>query len=147
MRYIFALVSLSCLCSTAQAQFSGRVTGTVVDASGAVVPGADVQLTLNGGARALLTTKTSSDGIYHFIGVRPSYYDLTVQAQGFVKTTLRNISVDPAIETSVPVIKLELATVATTLEVAANTQTVETSNAEVAGVVTMEEVKKLPLIY
>jgi hypothetical protein len=146
MRYISALVTLCCLCPAIHAQFSGRVTGTVVDATGAVVPNASVQLSLNGGAKALLVTKTSNDGIYHFIGVRPSYYDLSVEAEGFVKTTLRNISVDPAIETSVQTVKMELATVATTIDIAANAQSVEVSNAEVAGVVTMEEVKKLPLI-
>src|SRR5581483_3275569 len=146
MRYLFALVSLCFALSPVYGQFSGRVTGTVLDATGAVVPGADVGLFLPGGSKALLATKTSNDGIYHFIGVRPSYYDLSVEAKGFVKTTLRNISVDPAIETSVPLVRLELATVATTVDVAANAQSVETSNAEVAGVVTMEEVKKLPLI-
>src|SRR5690242_11898813 len=101
MRSIFALVGLFCLSSSVFGQFSGRVTGTVADATGAVVPGADVQLFLPGGSKPLLATKTSADGIYHFIGVRPSYYDLTIDAKGFVKTTLRNISVDPAIETSV----------------------------------------------
>src|SRR5437868_7430274 len=145
MRHI-ALVTVVFVCQAAYGQFSGRVTGTVVDATGAAVPGADVQLSLNGGAKALLATKTSSDGIYHFIGVRPSYYDLTVEAKGFVRTTLRNISVDPAIETSVQTVKLELASVATTIDIAANAQSVEVSNAEVSGVVTMEEVKKLPLI-
>src|SRR5215831_8772257 len=142
MRYTFALVTFAVFCPAVHGQFSGRVTGTVVDATGAAVPDATVQLLLNGGAKALLATKTSNDGIYHFIGVRPSYYDLTVEARGFVKTTLRNISVDPAIETSVGTVKLELATVATTVDVAANAQSVETSNAEVSGVVTMEQVKK-----
>ena len=146
MRHTFALVILAVLCPAAYGQFSGRVTGTVVDATGAAVPGADVQLLLNGGAKALLATKTSNDGIYHFIGVRPSYYDLAVEAKGFVKTILRNISVDPAIETSVQTVKLELASVSTIVDVAANAQSVETSNAEIAGVVSMEEVKKLPLI-
>src|SRR6476646_956190 len=145
MRHSFALVTLAFLCPAAYGQFSGRVTGTVVDATGAVVPNADVRLSLNGGAKALLVTKTSNDGIYHFIGVRPSYYDLTVDAKGFVKTTLRNISVDPAIETSVQTVKLELASVATTIDVAANANSVETSNAEVSGVISMEEVKNLPL--
>src|SRR5262249_39545764 len=130
MRHPFALVALAVVCPALHGQFSGRVTGTVVDATGAVVPGADVQLSLTGGSKALLVTKTSNDGIYHFIGVRPSYYDLTVDAKGFVKITLRNVSVDPAIETSVPLVKLEVATVATTVDVAANTQSVETSNAE-----------------
>src|SRR5436853_3218447 len=145
MRNTFALVTLAFLCPAAYGQFSGRVTGTVVDATGAAVPGADVQLSLNGGAKALLATRTSSDGIYHFIGVRPSYYDLSVEARGFVKTTLRNISVDPAIETSVPIVRMELASVATSVDVAANAQSVETSNAEISGVISMEEVKNLPL--
>ena len=146
MRYLPALVTLVILSPAVYGQFSGRVTGTVVDATGAAVPQAEVELFLNGGAKPLLTTKTSSDGIYHFIGVRPTYYDLTVDAKGFVKTTLRNISVDPAIETSMPSIKLELAAVATSIDVAADAQSVVTSNAEVSGVITMEEVKKLPLL-
>src|ERR1041385_3393944 len=145
MRHLSALVYLVILSPAVYGQFSGRVTGTVVDATGAAVPQAEVQLFLNGGAKPLLSAKTSSDGIYHFIGVRPTYYDLTVEAKGFVKTTLRGISVDPAIETSVPVIKLELASVTTVVDVAADAQSVITSNAEVSGVVTMEEVKKLPL--
>jgi len=49
------------------AQFSGRVTGSVVDASGAAVPGAEVNLFLAGGAKPLYSVKTSGDGLYHFI--------------------------------------------------------------------------------
>jgi len=78
------------------AQLSGRVTGSVVDSSGAAVPDAEVELYLAGGKRPLLTTKTSTDGSYNFIAVRPAYYDLTVEAAGFVRTTLRGVSVDPA---------------------------------------------------
>ena len=44
MRYIFALVTLVFLCPAVYGQFSGRVTGTVVDATGAAVPNAEVQL-------------------------------------------------------------------------------------------------------
>src|SRR5690242_21583030 len=58
------------------AQFSGRVTGAVVDATGAAVPGADVELFVAGGKRAVLAVKTSADGSYHLIGVRPADYDL-----------------------------------------------------------------------
>jgi len=65
----------------------------------------EVELYLAGGARPQLTTKTSTDGSYNFIAVRPAYYDLTVEAAGFVKTTLRGISVDPARETSVPQVR------------------------------------------
>src|SRR5689334_85073 len=86
-------------------QFDGRVSGSVVDASGAVVPAAKVQLFLAGGKKPLLSVTTSGDGLYHFIGVRPETYDLSVQAPGFVAYTVKNVVVDPARETSVPEIK------------------------------------------
>ena len=128
------------------AQFSGRLTGAVVDATGASVPGAEVDLTLAGGKKALLTAKTSSDGLYHFIGVRPAEYDLSVAAQGFVKATLRRIVVDAARETSVPDIKLTVASVTSSVDVSADVQGVETSTAEVSGTVSMEEIRSLPII-
>src|SRR5215472_11632385 len=78
MRLVSASVVLLLVCSTGYGQFSGRVTGRVVDATGAAVPGAEVQLFLNGGSKALLSAKTTTEGIYHFMGVRPSYYDLSV---------------------------------------------------------------------
>src|SRR5579883_173580 len=84
------------------AQIDGRISGTVVDTTGAVVPGASVKLILQGGKQPLLTTQTLADGSYHFIGVRGGYYDIAVEAPSFVKTTVHNVSVDPAREASVP---------------------------------------------
>ena len=130
----------------AHAQFSGRVTGSVVDASGAAVAGADVELYLAGGKRALLAVKTSSDGSYNFIAVRPAEYDLTVDSKGFLKATVRNITVDAARETPVPQVKLQLATVSQSVEVTAEVEGVETSSAEVSGVISAAEMRALPLL-
>jgi hypothetical protein len=147
MRYTCGLLLLGLLpVFPLAAQFSGRVTGSVVDSSGAVVPDAEVELYLAGGKRPLLTTKTSTDGSYNFIAVRPAYYDLTVEAAGFVKTTLRGVSVDPARETSVPEVKLQLPTVTQTVEVSAEVKGVDTASAEVADTVSMEQIKNLPIL-
>src|SRR5450432_1272282 len=121
MRYMCGLLFLLQVIP-ANAQFSGRVTGSVLDASGAVVPYVDVELYLAGGKKPLLATQTSADGLFNFSGVRPAYYDLTVQAKGFLKTTLRGVSVDPAHETSIPAIKLQLAGPTQTVEVVAEVQ-------------------------
>ncbi len=128
------------------AQMDGRVTGSVVDTSGAGIPNADVGLVLAGGKQPLVTTKTATDGSFHLIGVRPAYYDLTVEAAGFVKTTLRHISVDPAHETSLAQVKLQLASVSSSVDVKAEAQGVELANAEVTQTISMEEVKNLPLL-
>src|SRR5262249_16132278 len=83
---------------------------------------------------------------YTFIAVRPAEYDLTVDAVGFTKATLRGLVVDPARETSVPQIRLAVSTVAERVEVTANPETVQTGNAEISETMTMQQVDKLPVL-
>ncbi len=130
----------------AKAQLSGRISGSVVDASGASVPGAAVRLYLTGGKKPLLSTKTSNEGLYNLIGVRPTDYDLEVEASGFVRTTLRGIVVDAARETPVPQIKLELASVTQAVEVSAGTQGVEINNAEISDTISTDDIRNLPVL-
>src|SRR6266446_1048613 len=82
----------------ASAQVEGRLIGSVVDPSGAAVPGATVSLVLEGGERAILTTTANSEGLFSFGSVRPGSYDLVIEAQGFRKQTVRGVKVDPARE-------------------------------------------------
>ena len=65
---------------------------------------------------------------------------------GFAKTTLRAIAVDPARETTVQTVTLQLPAVSQSLDVAGDAQTVQTSNAEISSTVTMEEIDKLPIL-
>src|SRR5262249_1582117 len=76
----------------------------------------------------------------------PADYDLTVDSKGFVRTTVKNITVDASKETDVPQIKLQLATVSQSVEVVAETAGVETSNAEISGTISMEEIRALPIL-
>jgi hypothetical protein len=117
----------------------------VLDAAGAAVPNADVELSLAGGKKALLTVKTSVDGSYHFIGVRPADYDVTIKASGFVAATVKGVVVDAARETDVPQVKLQLASVTQTVEITADAPAIETANAEITSVITMNDIKTLPL--
>src|SRR5260370_10622479 len=90
------------------AQLSGRVTGSVMDVSGAAIAGAEVRMYMPGGTNPLLSTTTSADGSFHFIAVRPSDYDISIEAARFVKSTLRGIAVDVAREITVPDFRLSL---------------------------------------
>ncbi len=125
---------------------SGRISGSVIDASGAAVGGADVELYLAGGQKPLLVSKTSAEGLYNFIGVRPAEYDLSVSAKGFLKSMQRGLTVDMARETDVPRIKLELAGVTQSVEVSAEVQGVDVATAEVSTTVSMEQIKNLPIL-
>src|ERR1700682_4388929 len=96
------------LCGAAFAQVAGRLSGTVVDPSGASIAGAEVNVFLPGGKTPVLSTRTSSDGIFDFNAVRPDTYRLEVKAPGFNSYAQNNISVDPVRQTSVPPIKLDI---------------------------------------
>ena len=128
------------------AQFSGRLSGSVLDSSSAPVPNAAVNLYLAGGTKPLLSTRTAPDGTYKFIGVRPTDYDLAVEAPGFARSSLRAITVDPARETDLPAITLQLSTISQSLAVTADAQSVETGNAEISDTIDVQQIQKLPVL-
>ncbi len=144
----FQTAAAACLlaAATAFAQLNGRVTGTVSDPSGAVVPNATVDLVLDGGDAALLSAKTDSAGVFDFAAVRPGVYTLVVEAAGFVKYSQQQLKVDPARDQTLAPIKLSLATAATEVEVVSTTQGVDTTTAEIAGTVTASQVQNLPVL-
>jgi hypothetical protein len=130
----------------AGAQLSGRVSGSVIDASGAAVPGATINLYLPGGSKPLLSTSTSADGLYNLLGIRAADYDLTVEARGFLKSTVRGITVDAARETAVPPVKLTLAAVTQSIEVTADNETVQLTNTEVSNTISTADIRNLPIL-
>src|SRR5882724_2498363 len=78
----------------ASAQTSrGTVSGTVTDANGAVVVGAQVSLT-NTETTVSRNTMTNNDGFYRFDAVDLGVYTATISATGFGPVTKTNISVN-----------------------------------------------------
>src|SRR4051812_29681102 len=67
------------------------LTGTVVDAQGAAVVGADVTLTTTG--RTPQTVRSGAEGAFTFAGIPRGAYSLTVYAAGFVVSS-QAITVD-----------------------------------------------------
>ncbi len=80
---IFAVLILIGIPSIqAQSTTSGYVTGSVTDASKAVIKGAVVKLE-NTGTSLSLTATSGDDGAYHFDFVPPGSYKIHVDASGF----------------------------------------------------------------
>src|SRR2546421_1518239 len=125
------------------AQVTGRLSGSVTDSTGAAIPNATVNLLLPGGSKPVLTTVTTSEGLFSFTNVRPEKYDVTTESSGFLKYSLRGVKIDPGRETALPAIKLELAAVTQSVDVTADVQTVQTQNAEISTTVTNEQVRRL----
>jgi hypothetical protein len=112
-----ALLSALAFSSVLYGQVNGRVSGSVIDTSGAAIPGAAVTLTLSGGAKATFKGQTTGDGLFSFTGVRPETYDISVEATGFSRQLVRGIVVDPGREAAIPAIHLEVGSMAETVEI------------------------------
>lgn len=80
-RVLLAL-SVSGICAFAQNTNAGEIRGTVMDPSGAIVPGANVVLldTLTGVKTQVVT---NAAGIYDALSLVPGNYSLTFSAAGF----------------------------------------------------------------
>ncbi len=126
------------------AQVNGRLTGTVLDPSGAPVPAAKVEAFLSGGASALLQTVTNASGLFTFSSLRPETYDISVTISGFSQVTLRAVKVDALKETSLGVIKLEVASSSQVVEVTAEAQGVQLGGSELVSTIPREQVQNLP---
>ena len=122
---------------------TGRITGTVADATGGMLPGATINLK-SVGTGAMRTTVTDTSGQYVFANVPPGSYELTTDLSGFRPA---NVKVQVTVGGAVSVdLKLEIAGAAETVNVTAESRAVNTTNAEVATTINEMQIRELPTI-
>ncbi|MBV9342962.1 MAG: carboxypeptidase regulatory-like domain-containing protein, partial [Acidobacteria bacterium] len=122
---------------------TGSITGTVTDASGAVVSGARITLT-NEGTGAALTTTSGTDGGYKFSPVRIGSYKIDAESQGFKTISQTAVKVD--VGTNVVVnFTLNPGSTSETVEVTAAPPVLQTQDASVGQIVDQRDVNNLPL--
>ncbi len=142
---LFSLLVCAFLCSsTAFAQISGRISGTVTDASGSSIPGASIELIIPGGQTAVIKAESSAEGNFTIAGVRPAVYDLQVSSKGFRTQILRAIKVDTSAELSLKAIQLEISATAESIEVSAEAASIQTASVEISTTVTNAQLRLLP---
>ena len=73
-------------------QTTGSIAGTVTDANGAVVAGA--QVTAVGPSGVEYTAVTSDSGIFRIPALGTGLYRVTITARNFKKTVVENVKVD-----------------------------------------------------
>ena len=87
-----AVIAMVCICAPCglRAQGFGSINGTVTDATGAVVGGADVTATQVATGISQKTT-TGGEGTYVFPDLAPSAYNISVSHAGFELYTEKNV--------------------------------------------------------
>ena len=129
----------------AQSITTGKIVGTVTDASGAIVPKAQVQL-VNTDTNAPAVATTDDSGGYVFPNLAPGPYKLTVSMQGFRTATVSNIAVEVD-KTNNLILKLEVGGATDVVEVtAAATAMLQTTDAQIGNTVSTENILRLPTL-
>jgi hypothetical protein len=122
---------------------SGEITGTVVDASGAVVVGASVTLT-NDADGTHRVQKTSPEGVYRFSLLAPGAYSIKVVTAGLTGEAKRvEVSVG---KTSTINITARVETVSTSVQVDTSAQPLlETEDPNITTIVDSRTIEELPV--
>lgn len=140
-----ALALIACLfaATAALAQTSsGAVTGRIVDATGAALPGVTVTATntKTGFTRSVVT---DAEGRYSFPALPVGTYNVSAELQGFTTVTTRGVDVQVATPSTINV-TLKQAAVAEQITVTAEAPLVSTTPA-IGTVVSEKEIENLPL--
>jgi hypothetical protein len=105
---------------------TGAINGIVTDPSGAVISSVTVTATLRQTGQQFTVT-TGADGAYIIRNIPPGTYDITISAPGFRATQIRAVPVHSTSITAVN-LALQVGSVSETVEVTANTLSVQTQS-------------------
>ncbi len=141
---MLAMLAMLLVCPQASAQeFRATISGTVADPSGAVIPGANVQVReIHTGTVSNTTTGRSGQYVIPFL--LPGQYSLTVKAAGFQTLTRNGITVQ-AQQHYVLNLSLTVGNQSQTVTVTSAAPLINTANASVSTVIATSSVADLPL--
>src|SRR5882724_4999824 len=139
-----AVLAIGALTPKAEAQVSASISGLVTDPSGGVVAGAQVSIK-NAETGWIRQTVTDVAGRYLVLGLPVGRYAVTVKAQGFRGPMSRSeIQLTVGQEAKVD-FGLTISGPESTIEVRGDVSVVNTTTADISGLVGEQQVKDLPL--
>jgi len=149
MKNHLRLLLVSCWLVASAPAFSqstfGSILGTVQDASGAAIPGGEIEIT-NLDENTTRKTTSNTSGLYEFLNVPAGRYALSAAKSGFSTAKVSEVALEARQERRLD-LKLALATVQQTIEVQATAAAINTENATISSTMNNQQVTELPANY
>jgi outer membrane receptor protein involved in Fe transport len=143
---VFALAALVAASSAAPARAqsaTGSIEGSIVDQTGAVMPG--VTVTAVQSTTGLTRTTVSDDnGLFRLLLLPVGIYDVTADLSGFNSRKLPEVTVNVG-QTVTLRMQMAVSGVAETVNVSGGTPIIETSRSQVSSTITESAVQNLPV--
>ena len=139
---VVVLMTLAVGSSVAQL-FPGRITGTVRDAQGAVIPGATVKLS-NPTTGLERTVTTDDTGNFNFPELAIGTFRLTITKQGFGTSVVTDITTSQGVVNTINPV-LAVGSVSSRIEVVSTPPLVQTETNSTGGQLSEVQVEALPI--
>lgn len=127
----------------AQVVNTGAISGSVIDSTGAAIPGATVTVT-NQGTTVSRTLTTDSSGFYSAEGLSVGQYSIDVSKPGFQGNVIQDIQIDPGQRRANSVV-LKVGSATSRVTVTANAEQVNTQTSESGGTLSSTQISNLML--
>jgi hypothetical protein len=137
------LMLLTALPSSALAQSTATVQGTVTDSKGAVLPNATV-IVRNRSTSAERTTQTDSDGNYQVAALPVGVYNIEVRVEGFKTGVADQVTLEVA-KTAVQNFQMDVGAISEQVLVSSDVPVIETATTSVGTVINQRTVQEIPL--
>src|SRR5688572_2904206 len=125
-------------------QGTTEVRGRVVDPQGALLPGVTVTVR-NQDTGMFRETVSNSDGTFLVTGIVPGRYEISAELQGFKKFLRKDMELEIG-KTATIDVPLEVGQLSETVNVSAESPTVDVTSKEIGGNITTRELVELPSI-
>ncbi len=137
-------LSLLCVANIFAQTTNATLGGTITDATGALIPGAEITAT-NSGTGIVTTVVSNETGAYQLASLQTGTYDVTASLPGFQTQTYTAVALGVAQQVRLN-FSLQVGTVATAVEVSVGADTlIATTSASVGTVLPEYKVTDLPL--
>src|SRR2546425_5507203 len=136
-------VFLLCAVAVSAQTNKGGISGTVMDANGAAVPGASVTIT-NLGTNQSQKVTTSDTVSFQVSSLDPVTYTIVVEMAGFKKAILETVKVETATTASVNVV-LEAGKVDESVTITADAPLINTESGATSQTITERQIQDIPL--
>jgi Carboxypeptidase regulatory-like domain len=146
-----ALISISVLALVvllpgrlAAQSIAGNISGTVVDPSGAVIPGVEITLT-NEATSETRSAVTNDTGEFVFAALQPGSYAVKAEKTGFRGFNRKGIILTASERVGLGRIQLEVGELSNTVDVTLAGEMVTTESADTAGVLSLKQLDSVPI--
>ena len=139
---LLILLTACSLLAFGQVSSTSSLSGSVIDPTGAVVPGADITVR-NEGTGSEFKVISAENGTFTVPSLNVGTYSVTVSMSGFKQAVVKGVTINIGIPASVK-ITLELGSQSETIVVKGSGEVLQTQSASVSTTITGRQITELP---